>query len=145
MNIKIKKFEELTVNELYDILKARVDIFIVEQNCPYSELDDKDKVSIHAWAEEEGNIIAYCRILPPGVSYPEVSIGRVISTRRRMGYGTKIVSLGIDIAKEYFNADKIRIEAQVYARELYEKCGFRQVSNEFLEDGIPHIEMVWEE
>ena len=145
MEITVKKFEELTVNELYDILKARVNIFVVEQNCPYPELDDKDKKSLHAWITEGGELMAYCRVLPQGVSYEEASVGRVISLKRRMGYGTKIVNLGIELARKHFGADKIRIEAQEYARELYEKCGFRQVSDRFLEDGIWHIEMLWEE
>ncbi|MBR6800931.1 MAG: GNAT family N-acetyltransferase [Eubacteriaceae bacterium] len=145
MELKVKKFDELTVNELYDIMKERVNIFVVEQSCPYSELDDKDKVSLHAWLEEDGKIVAYCRVIPQGVSYEEASVGRVISTKRRMGYGLGIVKTGINLAKEHFKAEKIRIEAQVYARELYEKAGFRQVSDEFLEDGIPHIEMLWED
>ncbi len=145
MIITVKRFDELTVNELYEIMKLRVNVFVVEQNCPYPELDDKDKLSIHAWISDEESIIAYCRVLPQGVSYKEASIGRVISAKRRMGYGTKIVNIGINLAKEHFGADKIRIEAQTYARGLYEKCGFVQVSEEFLEDGIPHIEMLWED
>lgn len=145
MNITVKRFDELTTDELYEIMKLRVNVFVVEQNCPYPELDGKDKDSLHAWISDDDGIVAYCRVLPQGVSYDEASIGRVISAKRRMGYGTKIVNLGISLAKEHFNADKIRIEAQVYARKLYENCGFVQVSEEFLEDGIPHIEMLWEE
>ncbi len=145
MEITVKKFEELTVNELYDILKARVNIFVVEQTCPYPELDDKDQKSLHAWITEGGELMAYCRVLPQGVSYEEASVGRVISLKRRMGYGTKIVNLGIELAQKHFGAKKIRIEAQEYARGLYEKCGFRQVSDRFLEDGIWHIEMLWED
>ncbi len=145
MELKVKKFNELTADELYDIIKARVDIFVVEQNCPYPELDNKDKVSLHAWLEEDGNIVAYCRVLPQGVSFSEASVGRVISLVRRKGYGLEIVKTGINLARENFGAKKIRIEAQVYAKELYEKAGFSQVSEEFLEDGIPHIEMLWEE
>lgn len=144
MEIVIKKYEELTLNELYEILKVRVNVFVVEQKCPYPELDDKDKKAYHAWLWENGTIKAYLRVLPAGVSYEEPSIGRVLTTERGKGYGEKIFAKGIEIAREKLNAHKLRIGAQLYAKGFYERFGFKQVSEKYLEDGIYHIEMLWE-
>ncbi len=146
MELVVKRFEELSVGELYDILKIRVEVFVVEQQCIYQELDEKDKQSYHVFYKENGKIQAYLRVIDKGVSFDEVSIGRVISVKRRCGIGSKLLAQGIKVAKERMNATSIRIEAQTYARKLYEKQGFIQVSEEFLEDGIPHIEMLlrWE-
>ena len=142
MELVVKRFEELSVGELYDILKIRVEVFVVEQQCIYQELDEKDKQSYHVFYKENGKIQAYLRVIDKGVSFDEVSIGRVISVKRRCGIGSKLLTQGIKVAKERMNATSIRIEAQTYARKLYEKQGFIQVSEEFLEDGIPHIEML---
>lgn len=144
MDLTVKRFEELDINELYEILKLRVDVFVVEQNCPYPELDDKDKSAWHVYIREDGKITAYLRVLDPGVSFDTAAIGRVISTRRRCGLGTKLLQEGIRVARDRMNADTIKIEAQTYARKFYELQGFRQTSEEFLEDGIPHIEMTLE-
>lgn len=113
----------------------------MEQNCAYQDVDDADKVSYHLWLEDAEGIQAYARVLPQGVKFPEASIGRVISVKRRCGLGSKIVNDAIAVAKSKFSATKITIEAQEYARSLYEKAGFRQTSEVFLEDGIPHIQM----
>lgn len=144
MDMIVKRFEELDINELYEILKLRVDVFVVEQNCPYPELDDKDKSAWHVYIREDGKITAYLRVLDPAVSFDTAAIGRVISTRRRCGLGTTLLREGIRVARERMNADAIKIEAQTYARKFYELQGFRQTSEEFLEDGIPHIEMTLE-
>lgn len=144
MELQIKRFEELTVDELYAILKLRVDVFVVEQNCPYPELDGCDRDALHVYFADEQGIAAYLRILDRGVRSEYVTIGRVIAARRRMGFGTRIVQAGIKAAKELLGADTIYVEAQTYARGLYEKQGFRQISGEFLEDGIPHIKMLLE-
>ena len=144
MKVIVKRFEELDINELYEILKLRVDVFVVEQNCPYPELDDKDKSAWHVYIREEGKITAYLRVLDPGVSFDTAAIGRVISTRRRCGLGTTLLREGIRVAQERMNTPAIKIEAQTYARAFYELQGFRQTSEEFLEDGIPHIEMTLE-
>lgn len=144
MKLVVKKFHELTADELYSILKLRVDVFVVEQNCPYPEIDGKDREAYHVWLEDEDGIAAYLRVLDKGVSFDDAAIGRVISARRRKGFGTIVLKEGIKVAKEKFGADKITIEAQVYARKFYENVGFRQVSEEFLEDGIPHIVMTLE-
>ncbi|MBR2328266.1 MAG: GNAT family N-acetyltransferase [Clostridia bacterium] len=144
MDLTVKRFEELDINELYEILKLRVDVFVVEQNCPYPELDDKDKSAWHVYIREDGKITAYLRVLDPGVSFDTAAIGRVISTRRRCGLGTTLLREGIRVARERMNTPAIKIEAQTYARAFYELQGFQQTSDEFLEDGIPHIEMTLE-
>lgn len=140
MNIYVKSFEELTLDELYEILKIRVNVFVVEQNCPYSELDDIDKDAYHVYIKDEDGIQAYLRVFKRG----EASIGRVLSLKRRQGLGTKVLREGIKVAKKKYDAERIVIEAQVYARSMYEKLGFVQASEEFLEDGIPHIKMILE-
>ncbi|MCC8169231.1 MAG: GNAT family N-acetyltransferase [Oscillospiraceae bacterium] len=142
MELIIKKFKELTVEELYEIIKARVDIFVVEQNYPYRELDDKDKNSYHMFFKDEDSIAAYLRVVDRGVSFDEVSIGRVLTVKRGCGLGGKILAEGIKLAKEKLGAETIRIEAQTYAKGFYEKAGFEQSSAEFTLDGIPHMQML---
>lgn len=142
MEMKIKKFEELTNLELYRILKARAEVFVVEQDCCYQDLDDKDLKATHIWLEEKDKVLAYARTLEPGVSYEEASIGRVITTERGKGYGLQVMQAAVSqLLSDGYN--EIRISAQCYAREFYEKCGFIVDSEEYLEDGIPHHEMVW--
>ena len=144
MELAVKRFEELTNNELYDILKLRVNTFVVEQHCPYPELDDKDQDALHVFLRDREGIQAYLRVMDKGVSSEQVSIGRVVAVTRRKGYGSRVLEEGMSVAAEYFQADKIYLEAQTYARGLYEKHGFRQISDVFLEDGIPHIKMLAE-
>ena len=134
----------MTTEELYQLLQLRVSVFVVEQNCPYMELDGLDQEAIHVWLEDEGGIQAYLRVMERGAESECASIGRVIAVKRRCGIGSQILAEGIQAAKEFFNADRIYLEAQTYARELYEKQGFRQISEEFLLDGIPHIKMLLE-
>ena len=141
MQLLVKHFTELSAAELYAILRARQDVFVVEQNCPFLEIDGKDLDAYHLWFEENGEILAYARVLDRGVSFETPAVGRVISIRRREGLGSRILSEGIRIASEKYSAEAVMLEAQVYARKLYEKQGFVQVSEEFLEDGIPHIIM----
>ena len=143
MELTGKHFSELTTEELFDIYKLRVSVFVVEQNCPYQEVDSADKTAYHIWLKEDGELLAYLRVLPRGVVREEVSLGRVIAVRRRCGLGSRILAAGIRTAVERFGADCIVIEAQTYARGPYEKAGFVQTSEEFLEDGIPHIQMTW--
>ena len=141
MECIIKKYDELTRDELYEIVKLRIAVFVVEQRCYYQDVDDHDKFALHVKIVEDGKIMAYLRVLPAGTVFDEVSIGRVIATERRRGYGTLAVRAGIQAARKFFDAKKIVIEAQTYARGLYEKLGFVQTSEEFLEDGVPHIRM----
>ena len=145
METVVKKFNQLTVEELYEIIKLRVEVFVVEQNCIYQDLDDIDQEAYHVYIREEGKMVAYLRVIDKGKRLDEVSIGRVISLKRRQGLGTKLMHEGIQVAKEKFGAKRIKIGAQRYAKPFYEGCGFRQISGEYLEDGIPHIYMLYEE
>lgn len=144
MDLVVKRFDELSVEEIYKILQVRVEVFVVEQNCVYQEIDDKDKYSYHVFLKDDTGIKAYLRVIDKGISFEDVSIGRVLTLKRGCGLGNIILLEGIKVAKEKMNADRIKIEAQSYAKEFYEKAGFKQVSEEFLEDGIPHIQMVIE-
>ena len=146
MEITVKKFDELTVEELYEFLKLRAEVFVVEQDCAYQDLDGIDQEAYHVYMrDEKGKMIAYLRVVDKGKRLDEVSIGRVISIRRRSGVGTALMRAGMRVAKEKFGATKIKVGAQLYAKPFYEGCGFRQVSGEYLEDGIPHIYMLYEE
>ncbi len=144
MDLSVKRFEELTADELYEILKARAAVFVVEQNCAYQDIDGKDKYAYHVFLKDEAGIQAYLRVIEKGISFEEASIGRVLTIKRGCGLGKILMLEGIKIAKEKLNADRIRIGAQCYAKAFYEKVGFRQASGEYLEDGIPHIQMVLE-
>ena len=138
-----KLFRELTVDELYELLRVRAEVFVVEQDCVYQDLDGDDQVSVHLWLTDGGKVVALCRVCPAGTHMEEVSIGRVITTERGKGYGKRIMLEGIKVAQEHFNAKRIDIEAQEYARGFYEQVGFRQSSEPFMLDGIPHIRMTW--
>lgn len=144
MEIIKKTFEELSTQELFEIMKKRIDVFVVEQNCPYPEIDELDKTAVHMWLTEGGEILSYLRLMDKTAERPFVSIGRVLSAKRRCGYATKLLAEAINEARIRFGADKIHLEAQTYAKKLYEKQGFRQISEEFLEDGIPHVKMMLE-
>ena len=144
MQVIVKRFSELSTEELYSIMELRVAVFVVEQECPYLEIDGLDREAVHVWLEENSRILAYLRVMDRGVESEYVSIGRLIAAERRKGYGSRVLSEGIRVAKEYFGADKIYLEAQVYAKGLYEKQGFRVISEEFLLDSIPHVKMLFE-
>lgn len=139
MKTRVKQFDELTNRELYEILGLRVDVFVVEQTCPYPEIDGKDYDALHIYLENQGEIIAYARIYKEN---EEIHLGRVIAKERRKGYGTRVLEAAIKAAKENYNAEKIHIEAQTYAKNLYKKVGFVEDSDVFLLDGICHIKMV---
>ena len=136
-----KSFQELTVDELYELLRVRSEVFVVEQNCVYQDLDHDDQKSIHLWLTVANKVVALARVCPAGTHMKEVSIGRVITTERGKGYGKQIMLYAIDAAKEHFDAKLIDIEAQEYAKGFYESVGFRQSSDTFMLDGIPHIRM----
>lgn len=138
MKLIVKHFSQLSTDELFEIYRLRVSVFVVEQKCAYQEVDDIDKIAYHVYLADEAGIHAYARVFPNG---KDVSIGRVIAVKRRCGLGSQIVQAAVRVAEEHFSADKITLEAQVYARKLYENLGFRQVSGEFLEDGIAHVRM----
>lgn len=145
MELHCKRFGELTLDELYELLRIRADVFVVEQDCVYQDMDYDDQKSIHLWLTESEKVVALCRVCPAGTHMQEVSIGRVITTERGKGYGRRIMLEGIRAAKECFGAQRIDIEAQEYAKGFYEQVGFRQSSETFMLDGIPHIRMTYEE
>ncbi|MNK25109.1 putative acyltransferase [compost metagenome] len=140
---KIKTFSELTTTELYEIIKARVNVFVVEQDCPYPDLDDNDQKAIHLWAEKEGEVLAYCRIFDKGIKYPETSIGRVVTTEngRGTGLGKQLISYAIDIIENRLRTSEVRISAQDYLLKFYSDFGFQDTGKKYLEDNIPHTEM----
>jgi ElaA protein len=138
-----KTFSELTAAELYELLRIRSEVFVVEQDCVYQDLDDDDQPAVHLWLSEGERIVAICRVCPAGTHMEEVSIGRVITTERGKGYGKRMMLAGIGAAREHFGATRIDIEAQEYAKGFYEQVGFRQSSEPFMLDGIPHIRMTW--
>lgn len=142
MELFVKRFPELSAAELYELLKLRVSVFVVEQQCPYMELDDRDQAALHVYLRDEDGVQAYLRVMDRGVMSEHVSIGRVIAVKRRCGLGSRILEAGVRAAREQFGAEEIYLEAQTYARGLYEKQGFRQIGEEFAEDGIPHIPML---
>lgn len=140
---KIKAFENLSVNELYDILRLRSEIFVVEQNCVYLDPDGKDKLGLHLFGEFEGKIVAYSRLFKAGISFVNSSIGRVTvdATYRDRKWGHDLMRESIAGIKLHFGESKITIGAQLYLKKFYESHGFVQISEMYLEDDIPHIEM----
>lgn len=143
MTLHKKTFRELTTDELYELLRVRSDVFVVEQNCVYQDLDYDDQEAIHLWLTVEDKVVALARVCPADTHMKEISIGRVISTERGKGYGKQIMLHAIDAAIEHFDAKRIDIEAQEYAKGFYEGVGFKQSSEKFMLDGIPHIKMTW--
>lgn len=143
VQIKLKKFNELNNHELYEILRLRSEIFVVEQNCVYLDLDDLDQQAFHLFAKENNQIIAYVRLLKPGQRFPEASIGRVVTKKdnRNRGISTTLLKKAIGVITNEWQYPKITLSAQMYLQKFYENLGFVVVSDEYLEDGIPHIEM----
>lgn len=141
---KIKTFTELSTFELHQILKARIDVFVVEQNCPYPEVDGDDPKAIHLWAEDHGEVVAYCRIFEPGIKYAETSIGRVLTHQnyRKMNLGKTLMKFAITTIETKFPGNSIRISAQDYLLAFYTNLGFCTTGKNYLEDGIPHSEML---
>jgi len=140
-----KKFDDLTVHELYAILQLRNEVFAVEQNCVYPDMDNRDQVSYHLGGWSNDKLIAYARLLPKGIVCDDhVSIGRVItsSSVRKSGIGKKLMINAIEQIKNLFGTVPIKIGAQLYLKNFYSEFGFRQTSDIYLEDGIEHIEMV---
>lgn len=141
-DLHIKSFQELTLEELYAILQLRMDVFVVEQVCPYLDLDDLDQASTHLWIGEGSDVLAYVRVVHEQGAY--CSIGRVVnaSSHRGQGLGLKIFQAGIDFCEKHIPDRSIKISAQLYLKRFYSSFGFEQVGKVYLEDGIPHIGMV---
>jgi ElaA protein len=142
---RYQSFYELSLDELYKILKIRSEVFIVEQNCPYQDVDGKDQQSFHLSAWIEDAPVAYVRIIPPGISYKEASIGRVLTvmSQRKSGTGKILMEKAIEHTLREFNVTEIKIGAQLYLQKFYTSLGFKQTSALYLEDNIPHIEMLY--
>jgi ElaA protein len=144
MEFIVKEFYQLSLDELYRILQLRSEIFVVEQECVYQDLDFQDQKSLHVFSIKNKKIITYTRIFKPGDYFKEASIGRVIvdEKQRKFGYGHDLMKASIKVVQEKFNTSEITISAQVYLKKFYESHGFKKVEKEYLEDGIPHIKMV---
>ncbi|MCP3029294.1 GNAT family N-acetyltransferase [Halobacillus sp. A5] len=141
-----KTFEELTKHELYSILQLRVQVFVVEQECPYPEIDGRDDECLHMWKERGGRIEAYCRIVPPENESGHYSIGRVLVTEaaRGSGAGRELMNRAISFLKNEIHAPSISLHGQEYLRAFYGSFGFKEVSEVYLEDDIPHVDMLME-
>jgi len=139
-----KDFYDLSTEELYDILQLRTEIFVVEQNCVFQDIDGKDQDAYHLMCYDNETLIAYTRLLPAGRSYQECSIGRVVTkkTNRGTGIGKELMEISIEYCYRFFGRSPIRIGAQLYLEKFYSSFGFQKVSDIYMEDGIPHIEMV---
>ncbi|MCP2025503.1 ElaA protein [Flavobacterium sp. HSC-32F16] len=144
LNYCIKSFDELTNNELYDLLRLRSEIFVVEQNCPYLDLDNKDQKSLHLLYYVNNEFAASTRLLPAGLSFEEISIGRVVvaNSHRGLGLGVKLMEVSIKGCQEKFGNGPIRIGAQYHLSKFYQSLGFVEQGEQYDEDGIPHIEML---
>ncbi|WP_333875719.1 GNAT family N-acetyltransferase [Flavobacterium sp.] len=140
---KIKRFEALSAQELYEILQLRSEVFVVEQNCVYQDIDGKDQKALHVIGEDNGTIVAYARLFKPHDYFDEASIGRVVvkESYRDKKLGHVLMREAIQVIKSHFDQRKITISAQLYLKRFYESHGFIQISETYLEDDIPHIRM----
>ncbi|MED3853410.1 GNAT family N-acetyltransferase [Priestia megaterium] len=140
----IKSFQELTNDELYEILQVRTAIFVVEQKCAYLEVDGKDKLAYHLFKKENEKIIAYLRVLPKGISYREASLGRIIvkQAQRGTGLGRELVARGIDFLENELHEKTIKIQAQSRLQTFYESFGFRPISDIYSDEGLPRVDML---
>ena len=138
-----QSFDQLTSLELYAILQLRNEVFVVEQQCPYQDADQKDIASYHLCCWNNSVLAAYCRILPPGLAFTEASIGRVATAAalRKAGFGRALMQRAIKATLTQFDCQKITISAQLYLKKFYQSLDFEQISATYLEDGIAHIEM----
>ncbi len=143
---QVKSFQELSLEEFHDIIALRIQIFIIEQNCPYQEVDGKDKLAHHLFFKNEmDEIIAVTRILPQGISYAEVAIGRVVvhEDYRGTGLGNHLMADSMNFVRDKYGEVPVRLSAQKHLENYYGNHGFKSTGNEYLEDGIPHVEMLY--
>ncbi|RIJ48588.1 GNAT family N-acetyltransferase [Maribellus luteus] len=146
MKFEFKHFSELTNEELYGIMQLRAEVFVVEQNCVYNDLDGHDKEAIHQFLRKDGVVVACSRLLKPGSRFSDYSIGRVVvkESERGTGLGIQMMEEAKDFMLKEWNAEKIKISAQKYLQKFYEELGFVVITEEYLEDGIPHFGMLLE-
>lgn len=144
MSWSLKSFQELSTQELYSILQIRNAVFIVEQACCYQDVDNKDISALHLFYTKDNAMLAYCRILPAGVSYKEASFGRFLTVQsaRNMGLGKVLIEQALYHIKDRWPKTSIRISAQQYLEKFYQGFGFKTQGNMYLEDDIPHVEML---
>lgn len=142
----VKKFSELSIEELYQILRLRSEVFVVEQDCVYQDLDNKDQISVHIFIKDKNEIVAYTRIFKSGDYYKNPSIGRVVVSKKDRGkeLGKKIMISSIDYIQENLKGDKIELSAQKYLDKFYKDLDFYKIGEDYLEDGIPHQRMIKE-
>ena len=145
INWSFKKFDDLTSHELYSVLQLRNEVFVVEQNCVFQDADNKDQDSHHLMGWDNETLVAYSRIVPSGIAYDSFpSIGRVVTSpkTRRTGIGKILMQQSIEELQKLFGQSSIKLGAQLYLKKFYESFGFVQSSDMYIEDGIPHIEMI---
>ncbi len=144
ISIIIKPYNKLSIDELYGLLRLRSEVFVVEQDCVYQDIDKKDKKAIHILGIKNNDIVAYARIFKPGDYFKEASIGRVVVSQkeRGSGFGYDIMNASIKTIRDEFKETTIKVSAQTYLKKFYNNLGFIQVGEEYLEDGIPHIAMI---
>ena len=140
---RYNSFDELNAAELYAIIQLRNKVFVVEQDCVYLDTDGKDTSCYHLAGWDDKNLVAYCRLLPPGLAFKEASIGRVVTAPayRNAGMGRTLMKQAIALTLQEFTCNKIIIGAQLYLKDFYASLGFIPISETYLEDNIPHIEM----
>ncbi|MBI6120319.1 GNAT family N-acetyltransferase [Salegentibacter maritimus] len=144
MEILIKDFNELSLEELYQILQLRSEVFVVEQDCVYQDIDGKDQNALHILGIKNGKVVAYTRCFDKGFYFEEAAIGRVVvhKAERANAYGHLILKASVEAIKDRFNTENIKLSAQKYLTHFYESHGFVQTGEAYLEDGIPHIAMI---
>lgn len=145
LEIKVKTFQELTTTELYNLLQLRSEVFVVEQDCVYQDIDGKDQKALHVIGYKNKKIVAYTRLFKPGDYFNLSSIGRVVvdKNERQYKYGYNIMEASIKAIKEHYNTTEIKISAQCYLKRFYNNLNFFEIGEEYLEDGIPHIGMLY--
>ena len=144
MDITIKSFDELTTIELHNLLQLRSEVFVVEQDCVYQDIDGKDFKALHIIGQKDGKVVAYTRCFAPGIYFEQAAIGRVVvpKDQRAFGYGHVIMKASLKAIKEHYKTENIKLSAQEHLKKFYESHGFSQIGEGYLEDGIPHIAMV---
>ena len=144
LEIYVKKYNELTIDELYSLLQLRSEVFIIEQDCVYQDIDGKDQISLHVIGKNNTTIVAYTRLFKQGDYFDEASIGRVVVDKnvRHLKYGSSIMKASINAIKNHFGTSEIKISAQLHLKDFYNSFGFKSIGDSYLEDGIPHIRMV---
>ena len=144
MEVSVKTFEDLSKQELYDILALRAEVFVVEQDCAYQDPDGKDMKALHVLGKDDTKLVAYARIFAPGEYFEQASIGRIVVQQdyRSGGLGKSIVLAAQKAISESYNTDQIKLSAQSYLKDFYEDMGYKPSGEEYLEDGIPHVAMI---